>query len=99
VAEIIRYPQNAELPALLVKFTDAAGAVLDLTGFTCTLTLATSPTATPILTKSGTGSTTGMSVTWTAGNLNIPTGQYLATAQARTGSSLDYVRRFTFVID
>lgn len=99
MSNIVHYPANAELPSLLIEMTDDAGAVLDLTGLTCTLTVATSPTATALLTKSGTGSAAGMTVTFASGNLNLPTGQYLATAQARNGSGLDYVRRFTLVID
>lgn len=99
MTNFVRYPANAELPPLVIEFTDASGAIIDLTGLTCTLTVATGPTATPVLTRSGTGSAAGMTVTFAAGNLNLATGQYLATAQARNGSNLDHVRRFTLCID
>lgn len=94
----ITYARGAELPPLLIQFTNDAGTVIDVTGYTCTLTIARSPSATAVLARSGTGSASGMSIAWAANELNIEPGQYLATAQARNGSNLDYVRRFTISI-
>lgn len=97
--ETITYARGAELPPLLVKLTNDAGAAVDVTGYTCTLTIARSQTATAVKTLTGTGGATGMTINWAADDLNIDGGQWLATAQARNGSGLDYVRRFTLVID
>lgn len=95
----ITYTRGAELPPVLVAFTNDAGTPIDLTGYTCTVTIARSQTATPVLTRTGTGGTGGVTVNWAAGELDIDSGLWLGTVQARNGSNLDYVRRFTLSID
>lgn len=98
MSSTIIYARGAELPPLLIQFTNDSGTVIDVTGYTCTLTIARSQSATPVVTRSGTGSASGMTINWTAGQLDIAPGLYLGTAQARNGSNLDYVRRFTISI-
>jgi hypothetical protein len=94
----ITYARGAELPPLVIQFTNDAGAVVNVTGYTCTLAIARSQSATPVATLTGTGSASGMTINFAAGALDIEPGLWLATAQARNGSGLDYVRRFTLSI-
>ena len=89
------YIQGAELPPLLVQFLANDGTtVIDLTGYTFTLKLATDTTTTPALTKSSgiSGSANGATINWAAGDLDVAAGTYVFELTASSGG-LDYRRQ------
>lgn len=94
------YVQGAELPPLLVQFLANDGTtVIDLTGFTCVLKIAADTSTTPVLTKSSgiTATATGATVNFAAGELDVPSGQYLFELTATSGG-LDYRRQGSITI-
>ena len=100
MATSVTYIQGAELPPLLVQMLDENNDVIDFTSassFSLKLGLDTSSTA---LTKTTgiTGSTTGATIAWVSGDLQIPSGVYIAELTA-TISGLDYRRQFSIQID
>jgi len=98
MATSIEYVAGAERPALTIEFLDEDNAIIDLTGFTCSVKLGLDTTTTALTKSSGvSGSATGMTVTWAAGDLALTPGSYIGEAIA-TASSLDYRRQFTLVI-
>ena len=96
MATSIEYVAGAERPALLIEILDEDNAVIDLTGYTCSLKLGLD-TATTVLTKSCTGSASGVLATWVAGDLAIASGNYIGEVIA-TSAGLDYRRQFNMVI-
>jgi len=100
MATAVTYVRGAELPPLLVQLLDENNDVIDLTsasGFSLKLALDTS-TTTVTKTTGIVGSTTGATVNWTSGQLDIASGRYLAELTATLGG-LDYRRQFVIQID
>lgn len=98
MATSIEYVAGAERPALLISILDENNAVIDLTGYTCSLKLGLDTTTTALSKSSGcTGSTTGVNVVWSAGELALAPGTYIGEVVA-TSSGLDYRRQFSVVI-
>jgi hypothetical protein len=98
MATTIEYVAGAERPALLIELLDDDGNVIDLTGFTGSVKLGLDTSSTALTKTSGVScSTTGITVTWTAGDLALTAGTYLGEAKA-TSSGLDYIRQFTLTI-
>lgn len=103
MATAVTYVQGAELPPLLVQMLDDNNDVIDFTSassFSLKVGFDTSSTA---LTKTTgiTGSTTGATIAWAAGDLNFTTtgpGVYIAELTA-TISGLDYRRQFAIQIE
>lgn len=103
MATSVTYIQGAELPPLLVQMLDENNDVIDFTSasaFSLKLGLDTSSTA---VTKTTgiTGSTTGATIAWASGDLDLTTtgpGVYIAELTA-TISGLDYRRQFSIQID
>jgi hypothetical protein len=91
------YVAGSERPALVVQLLDDDGAVIDLTGYTCSLKIG-DPTTT-VLTKTAgvVGSASGITVTWSASELAIQPATYLGEAIATSGG-LDYRRQFSITI-
>jgi len=91
------YVAGSERPALVVQLLDDDGAVIDLTGYTCSLKIG-DPTTT-VLTKTSqvVGSASGITVTFSAGELALTPGTYLGEAIATSGG-LDYRRQFSITI-
>lgn len=98
MATSIDYVAGAERPALLIQILDEDNAVIDLTGYTCSLKLGLD-TATTALTKTTgiAGGVTGVTATWVAGELALPSGNYIGEVIATSGG-LDYRRQFNMVI-
>jgi hypothetical protein len=98
MATSIEYIAGAERPALLIEILDEDNAVIDLTGYTCSLKLGLDTTTTALSKSSGcTGSTTGVNVVWSAGELALTPGNYIGEVIATSGG-LDYRRQFNMVI-
>lgn len=100
MATAVTYIKGAELPPLLVQMLDESNDVIDFTSassFSFKMGLDTSTTA---LTKTTgiTGGTTGATINWTSGELDLATGRYLAELTT-TISGLDYRRQFVIQID
>lgn len=100
MATSVTYVRGAELPPLLVQLLDENNDPISLataSSFTLKLGLDTSTTA---LTKTTgiTGGTTGATVNWAAGDLELTAGRYLAELTA-TINGLDYRRQFVIQID
>jgi hypothetical protein len=100
MATAVTYIRGAELPPLLVQMLDENNDVIDFTaasGFTLKMGLDTSST---VVTKTSgiTGSTTGATIAWASGDLEIASGNYIAELTA-TISGLDYRRQFSITID
>lgn len=95
----IEYVTGAELPPLKLELLDESNEVIDLTGFTGTLKLATDTDTSAALTKTTglTFSTTGVTVAWAAGDLALTPGTYVGEITATSGG-LDYRRQFTLNI-
>lgn len=92
------YVQGAELPPLLVVFEKEDGTVVDVTSATFTFKLGLDTTSTALTKTSGiSGSTSGATVNFSAGDLDISPGNYIGELTATIGG-LDYRRQFTFVI-
>lgn len=98
MATSIEYVSGAERPALLIEILDENNAVIDLTGYTCSLKLGLD-TATTALTKTTgiAGSASGVTSTWAAGELALTAGNYIGEVIATSGG-LDYRRQFNMVI-
>lgn len=94
----VTYGRGAELPPLQIQFLDTNSGNVDLTSYTCEVTLARSPSAPTVLTRSANGGPTGLVVNWHAGDLNLDGGLWYGTARATSGSGLDHVRHFTLTI-
>ena len=98
MATSIEYVAGAERPALIIELLDEDGSVLDLTGYTGTVRLGLDTTTTALTKTGGVAcSTTGVTCTWTAGELALTPGTYIGEVTASNGSR-DYVRQFTLVI-
>lgn len=98
MATSIEYVAGAERPALTIEFRDENNAIIDLTGYTCSIKLGLDLTTTALTKSSGvSGGTAGMTVTWAAGDLALTPGNYIIEAIA-TSSSLDYRKQGTLVI-
>jgi len=100
MATAVTYVRGAELPPLLVQMLDDNNDVIDFTsasGFSFKMGLDTSTTA---LTKTTgiTGSTTGATIAFASGELELASGVYIAELTA-TISGLDYRRQFSIQID
>lgn len=100
MATAVTYVRGAELPPLLVQMLDDNNDVIDFTsasGFSFKMGLDTSTTA---LTKTTgiTGSTTGATIAWASGDLELASGVYIAELTA-TISGLDYRRQFSIQIE
>ena len=100
MATAVTYVRGAELPSLLVQMLDDNNDVIDFTsasGFSFKMGLDTSTTA---LTKTTgiTGSTTGATIAWASGDLELASGVYIAELTA-TISGLDYRRQFSIQIE
>lgn len=94
----VNYVSGAERPALTINMLDETNSTIDLTGYTCTLKLGLTSTTTALTKSSGiVGSTTGITVTWSAGELALPAGSYIGEITASSGG-LDYRRQFSLVI-
>jgi hypothetical protein len=95
----LEYVAGAELPPALIQFlADDNSTVIDLTGATFVLKLALDTTTTALTKTSGiNGSTTGATVNWSAGDLNLAAGTYVFELTATLGG-LDYRRQGTMVI-
>lgn len=94
----IGYVAGAERPALVIEFRDETNAIVDLTGYTCSIKLGLDTTTTALTKSSGvSGGTAGMTVTWAAGDLALTPGSYILEAIATSGS-LDYRQQGTLVI-
>lgn len=91
------YVAGAERPALVIQLLDDDGAVIDLSGYTCSLKIG-DPTTTVLTKTTGiAGSASGITATWTAGELALTPGTYLGEAIATSGG-LDYRRQFSITI-
>lgn len=96
MSQTVTYRAGAELPGLTLpwqeELTQNVWTDLDLSsGYTFTLTL-TDPAGTVTLTKTTniTGTTTGATVAWATGELDIATGTYVLHLRAReTATSKD----------
>ena len=98
MATSIEYVAGAERPALLIQILDEDNAVIDLSGYTCSLKLGLDTTTTALTKTAGmTGGTTGVTATWTAGELALTPGNYIGEVIATSGG-LDYRRQFNMVI-
>ena len=98
MATTIDYVAGAERPALLIQILDENNAVIDLSGYTCSLKLGLNTTTTALTKTSGmTGGATGVTATWTAGELALTPGNYIGEVIATSGG-LDYRRQFNMVI-
>lgn len=98
MATSIEYVAGAERPALLIELLDEDNQVIDLTGFTGTVRLGLDTTTTALTKTSGVNcSTTGVTVTWLAGELALTPGNYIGELTASNGSR-DYIKQFTLVI-
>lgn len=90
----LSYYRNDERPDWQATVTVNGTADDMSTGYTFTVRVATSPTATAVLTKTTniTGATGGVvTVAWAAGELDIAPGTYIATLTARrTSDSRDW---------
>lgn len=85
---------GSELPPIVVQFLDDNGDPVDLTSATFTLKLGLDTTTTALTKTSGiTGSTTGATVNFSAGQLELAAGRYVAELTA-TISGLDHRRQF-----
>jgi hypothetical protein len=104
----VAYHRTAERPSLEIWWLSDAGALIDFSaGYTFALKLGSQGSA-AILTKTsgivgavgaGTepGGTPNVLVTWSAGELDIAPGTYLAQLTATTGG-LDRVKTFSFTV-
>lgn len=91
------YVAGSERPALVIQLLDDAGAVIDLSGYTCSLKIG-DPTTTLLTKTTGiAGSASGITATWAAGELALTPGTYLGEAIATSGG-LDYRRQFSITI-
>lgn len=91
------YVAGSERPALVIQLLDDDGAVIDLSGYTCSLKIG-DPTTTVLTKTSGVvGSESGITVTFSAGELALTPGTYLGEAIATSGG-LDYRRQFSITI-
>jgi hypothetical protein len=100
MATAVTYVRGAELPPLLVQLLDENNDPISLataSSFTLKLGLDTS-TTTVTKTTGITGSASGATVNWVAGELDISSGRYLAELTATIGG-LDYRRQFVIQID
>lgn len=98
MATSIEYVAGAERPALLIELLDEDNQVIDLTGFTGTVRLGLDTTTTALTKTSDVNcSTTGVTVTWLAGELALTPGTYIGELTASNGSR-DYIKQFTLVI-
>ena len=98
MATSIDYVAGAERPALLIQILDEDNAVIDLSGYTCSLKLGLDTTTTALTKSTGiTGGTTGVTATWAAGELALTPGNYIGEVIATSGG-LDYRRQFNMVI-
>ena len=81
----------------MIQLLDDDGAVIDLSGYTCSLKIG-DPTTTVLTKTSGVvGSESGITVTFSAGELALTPGTYLGEAIATSGG-LDYRRQFSITI-
>jgi hypothetical protein len=100
MATSIEYVAGAERPALLIEILDEDNAVIDLTGYTCSLKLGLDTATTALNKTTGiAGSASGITVTWAAGELAgaVVPGNYIGEVIATSGG-LDYRRQFNMVI-
>ena len=98
MATSIEYVAGAERPALLIEILDEDNAVIDLTGYTCSLKLGLDTTTTALSKTTGiAGSAAGVTATWAAGELALTPGNYIGEVIA-TSANLDYRRQFNMVI-
>jgi len=100
MATAVTYVRGAELPPLLVQLLDENNDVINLTSATSFSLKLALDTSTTTLTKTSSivGSTSGATVNWIGGELDIASGRYLAELTA-TISGLDYRRQFVIQID
>tara|TARA_R110000868_G_C10342167_1_gene715347 strand:- start:113 stop:421 length:309 start_codon:yes stop_codon:yes gene_type:complete len=97
MATSIDYVAGAERPALLIQLLDELGAVIDLTGYTCSLKIG-DPTTTVLTKTTGmAGSANGVTATFSAGELALTPATYLGEVIATSGG-LDYRRQFSITI-
>ena len=96
----VSYVKGAELPPLNVQLLNESNSVIDLTTASAiTLRLGLDTTTTALTKTTGiTGSTSGATINWTSGELDLTPGNYIAELTATIGG-LDYRRQFTLVID
>lgn len=98
MATSIDYIAGAERPALLIQILDEDNAIIDLTGYTCSLKLGLDTATTALSKTTGiAGSATGVTATWAAGELALTPGNYIGEVVATSGG-LDYRRQFNMVI-
>lgn len=89
---------GSELPPTFVQFLDDTNTPIDLTSATFTFKLGLDTTTTALTKTSGiTGSSTGATINYTAGQLELPAGRYLAELTATIGG-LDHRRQFTMML-
>lgn len=99
MATSVSYVKGAELPPLQIQLLDENSAVIDLTAATFSLKLGLDTTTTALTkTSSISGSSTGATVNWTSGELDLTPGNYMGELTATIGG-LDYRRHFTLVIE
>jgi len=98
MATSIEYVAGAELPPLLIELLNESNDVINLTGFTGSIKLGLNATTTALTKTSGvTCSASGITVGWSAGDLNLSPGSYIGEAIA-SQAGLDYRRQFSLVI-
>lgn len=96
----LRYHAGAEVPSARLWLTDDMGDLVDLTALDLTALIVrhgrTVETKTSgLVGAAGDGTEPSgdpnLTITWDAGELAVPAGNYDLRIEARTGSSLDYV--------
>ena len=98
MATSIEYVSGAERPALLIEILDENNAVIDLTGYTCSLKRGRDTATTARNKTTGiAGSASGVTATWAAGELALTAGPYIGEVVATSGG-LDYRRPFNMII-
>ena len=98
MATSIEYIAGAERPALTIELLDENNTVIDLTGFTGSVKLGLDTSTTALTKTSGvTCDSTGITCTWSAGELALTPGTYILEAIATSGG-LEYRRQATLAI-
>jgi hypothetical protein len=98
MATSIEYIAGAERPALTIELVDENNQIIDLTGFTGTIKLGLDTTTTALTKTSGvTCDASGITCTWSAGELALTPGTYILEAIA-SNAGLEYRRQATVVI-
>lgn len=98
MATSIEYIVGAERPALTITLVDESNQAIDLSGFIGSISLGLDTTTTALTKSSGVScGTDGVTVTWTAGDLNLDPGTYLGQVTATNGAR-DYIQQFTLVL-